>query len=269
MSSRVTITKQQVIDQLHRLGVRDGMVLVVHTSFRAVGPVEDGPQGLIDALQTALGPQGTLVMPTMTGSRRPEPYEPERTPTRNMGIVAETFWRLPGVLRSDHPTSSCAAAGPQAAFITAPQPLAPAHGLDSPIGRVHELDGCVLLLGVDHTANTTIHLAESMGGVPYRIPKWCTVLEHGLPRRVSYEEIDHCGRNFQLVDGWLRDEGLQVEGAVGHAVARLARSRDIVTVALERLRADPTCFLCARDTGCSECDEAWRSVPATDSQALQ
>ena len=73
-----------------------------------------------------------------------------------MGIVAQTFWQLPGVLRSDSP-HAFAAAGPQAARITAPHPVDVPHGLDSPVGRVYELDGQVLLLGVDHTANTTIH----------------------------------------------------------------------------------------------------------------
>ena len=72
-----------------------------------------------------------------------------------MGIVAQTFWQLPGVLRSDSP-HAFAAAGPQAARITA-HPVDVPHGLDSPVGRVYELDGQVLLLGVDHTANTTIH----------------------------------------------------------------------------------------------------------------
>ena len=70
-----------------------------------------------------------------------------------MGIVAQTFWQLPGVLRSDSP-HAFAAAGPQAARITAPHPVDVPHGLDSPVGRVYELDGQVLLLGVDHTANT-------------------------------------------------------------------------------------------------------------------
>jgi aminoglycoside N3'-acetyltransferase len=80
-------------EQLRELGLPAGSVLVVHSSFRAVGPVEDGPDGLIDALGEVLGPSGTLVMPSMTGSRHLEPYDPARTPTRNMGIVAETFWR--------------------------------------------------------------------------------------------------------------------------------------------------------------------------------
>ena len=72
---------------------------------------------------------------------------------------------------SPRPSGSClgvlqrqparfAAAGLRLPRITAPHPVDVPHGLDSPVGRVYELDGQVLLLGVDHTANTTIHLEE-------------------------------------------------------------------------------------------------------------
>ena len=58
--------------------------------------------GLIAALQTALGPEGTLVMPSMS-SDDDHPFDPKTTPCAEMGVVAETFWRVPGVLRSDSP----------------------------------------------------------------------------------------------------------------------------------------------------------------------
>ena len=82
------------------------------------------------------------------------------------------------------------------------------HGLDSPVGRVYELDGQVLLLGVDHTANTTIHLGEYMGRARYRRKKYVTLLKEGRLSRFDYTEIDHCCQNFSLVDGWL-ERGLQ------------------------------------------------------------
>jgi aminoglycoside 3-N-acetyltransferase len=259
---RPLVSRAAVVVQLRALGVRPGGALVVHTSFRAVRPVEGGPLGLIAALREALGPAGTLVLPTMTGSRRAAPYDPAGTPTRGMGVVAETFWRLPGVLRSDHPTASFAAAGPDAARITAPQPLEPVHGPDSPIGRVWALDGQVLLLGVDHTADTTVHLGECLAGAPYRRRKWATVRLEGAPRRVAFGEPDHCGRSFALLDAWLRPGGDQREGAVGHATARLVGSRDVVRVVTERLGADPLRFLCAPGNGCAECDDARQSIPA-------
>jgi len=267
MAERTAISTKRLTEQLVGLGIERGGVLVVHTSFCSVGPIDGGPVALIDALRDSLGPTGTLVMPSMTGSRRLEPYDPARTPTRNMGIIAETFWRLPGVLRSDHPTSSFAARGPMAEAITAPQPVVPGHGLDSPIGRVHELDGWALLLGVGQDANTTIHLGESLADVPYRTAKWTTMLVDGRPQRVEFTEIDHCCRNFDLVDAWL-DGGQQSRGTVGHATARLARSADIIAAVIPRLRRSPLLFLCQPEAGCEDCDTARQSVTAAGSAVI-
>ena len=248
-----------VTEHIRALGVQPGGVLVVHTSFSKVAPIEGGPRGLIIALTHALGPDGTLVMPSMTDDDD-HPFEPARTPCPGMGVVADTFWRRPGVSRSDCP-HSFAAIGPHATSITAPHRLDVPHGLNSPVGRVFELDGQVLLLGVGHDANTTVHLAENLAGVRYRLRKHATVLSAGNSTRVEYAEIDHCCRNFELMDDWLGAAGLQRRGVVGHAEARLARSRDVVAAALARLREDETVFL--HPVGvCGECDEARASIGA-------
>src|SRR5262245_50154624 len=105
------ISKNQIIQQLLDLGVQPGGVLLVHTAFSKVKPVEEGPLGLMTALQAVLGPEGTLVMPSMT-SDDDQPFDRKATPCLWLGIVAETFWQMPGVLRSDSP-HAFAAIGPQ------------------------------------------------------------------------------------------------------------------------------------------------------------
>ena len=251
----------ELTQQLQSLGVESGGVLVVHTSFRAVRPVENGPTGLIEALRAALGPDGTLVMPSWTGDDN-TPFDPATTAANpDLGVTADTFWRMPGVRRSDHPFAFAAAGLHAAEITTDPLPLPP-HRLESPIGRVHELDGQVLLLGVGHDANTTLHLAEVLADVPYRMPHHITVLENGRPTRIDYGETDHCCQRFSRADEWLRQRGLQREGAVGSAHARLMRSRDIVRVAMEYLARDPLLFLHPRGE-CEECDLARASVEAT------
>jgi aminoglycoside N3'-acetyltransferase len=252
-----------VASQLRSLGVRRGGVLLVHTSFRAVRPIARGPLGLIEALRDALGPDGTLVMPSWTG-QDDEPFDALTTPSaEDLGVVAQTFWRLPGVVRSDH-FHAFAAQGPQARNITAdPLPLPP-HIPASPVGRVHDLDGQVLLLGVGHDANTTLHLAELIAEVPYRTPSYCTVLENGRVRRIEYGENNHCCSRFAFADEWLEPRGLQSTGEVGHARARLAKSRDIVSVTVENLATDPLLFLHPARAGCGECDAARQTVGAAD-----
>ncbi|MGA9521098.1 MAG: AAC(3) family N-acetyltransferase [Myxococcaceae bacterium] len=144
--------------------------------------------------------------------------------------------------------------------ICAPQPLSPPHGLDSPVGRVFELDGQVLLLGVTHSENTTLHLAEALASVPYSVSHPCVVETNGVAQTVMIPETDHCCRGFSAMDEWLRHRGLQREGNVGNALARLCDSRDVVSVAIEHLTADPLVFLCQKDTGCEECDAAHVSI---------
>ncbi len=244
--------------QLLTLGVRRGGVLLVHTSFREVRPVEDGPLGLIRALRSALGPEGTLVMPTMTDGEAA--FDPRSTPTHGMGITAELFWRQSGVLRSTHPGGSFAAEGPLAQRICAPQPLSPPHGQESPPGRVLELGGQVLLLGATHSESTMLHVAESIARVPYSVEHPCVVLVDGAPERVMIPETDHCCRGFRRMDGWLVARELQREGKVGNASARLGEARDLVAVALEHLAEDPLVFLCPPGEGCEECDEARASL---------
>jgi aminoglycoside 3-N-acetyltransferase len=189
-----------------------------------------------------------------------ERFDPSATPAApDLGVVANTFWRQPGVLRSNHPFAA-AAAGPQADRITAdPLPLQP-HIPASPVGRVHELDGQVLLLGVGHDSDTTLHLAELLAVVPYRVARHCTILDEGRPVRIEYGENDHCCQLFTLTDDWLRAPGLQAEGSVGQAHARLARAHDIVRVALEQLARDPLVFLHPSGAECAECDEARASM---------
>src|SRR5688572_28927035 len=98
-------------------------------------------------------------MPSWSGDAD-EPFDPATTAAApSLGVVADTFWRLPGVRRSNH-FHAFAAAGREAAGIVAdPLPLPP-HIPESPVGRVHDLEGQVLLLGVGHVSDTTLHLAE-------------------------------------------------------------------------------------------------------------
>ncbi len=248
-----------LVEQLRVLGVQPGGVLMVHASFRALRPVAGGPAGTIAALREALGPAGTLVMPSWTGDDD-TPFAPASSPADpELGALCDCFWRLPDVRRGNHPMA-LAAVGPEArGIVEGPYPLPP-HGPGSPVDRLYERDAQILLLGVNHDSDTMIHLAELKAGVRYRRRKHLTLLQDGVPRRIDYGENDHCCERFLLVDSWLRATGLQAEGPVGHAHARLCRARDVVAVARERLSAEPLLFLHPAGAGCDACDDARRSL---------
>ena len=63
-AAREELSRGDLMGQLRALGVKKSGVLLVHTSFRTVRPIDGGPLGLIEALRAALGPDGTLIMPS-------------------------------------------------------------------------------------------------------------------------------------------------------------------------------------------------------------
>ena len=90
------VTPSALANQLLDLGVEPGGALVVHSSYRAVRPVEGGPQGVIDALREVVGPDGTIVMPSWSGDDD-HPFDPEAPSSADLGVIADTFWRHPAI----------------------------------------------------------------------------------------------------------------------------------------------------------------------------
>ncbi len=254
------IERADVVGHLRALGVVPGSTLLVHTSFKAIGPIDGGPDAFIDALTDAVGPEGTIVMPSWS-VEDDYLFVPEYSSCReDLGVVADTFWRRDDVVRGSH-AFAVAAHGPLAQEIAGAPFIVPPHAPGSGVARVRDAGGWVLLAGVDHDANTTVHLGELEGGAPYRQANHILVLEDGIPKRVDYGENDSCCRGFNKVGEWLRSRGLLREGRLANGRAMLARSRDIVATVVDELRDDPCRFLCPPGD-CEDCDESWDSIPA-------
>lgn len=245
------ITASSLAQDLSALGVSHGDCLLVHCAFSKVGQPYGGVQALIDALQACLTPTGTLVMPThstqLTEPSRwqnpPAPedwwqtiraelpaYDPQRTPTRAMGVLAETFRRYPSVLRSDHPHGSFAAWGKAAERVTAGHNFPGIFGENSPLARLYELDAKVLLLGVGHGNNTSLHLSEYRADFPkhYHI-EGAPVTSDGERRWAEGEELKIDSEDFvALGHAFAQETKLQREGKVGLADAILMPQRALV-----------------------------------------
>lgn len=228
---------------LEELGVRRGGVLMVHASLSRIGWVVGGEQAVVTALEEALGPDGTLVMPSQSWQlcdpgylddprvpaeswdavRAAMPaYDPAWTPTRTMGAVVEAFRTQPGTLRSAHPHRSFAARGPRAAEVVAGHRLDDPVGEGSPLAVLHRLGAQVLLVGVGHDKNTSLHLAEARSGLPVRtVPNGAPLVVDGERRWVTFDEPVVDDGDFVAVGEAFAATGAVRHGAVGGADALL------------------------------------------------
>lgn len=248
-------TVDTLVEDLGRLGVEPGDVLVVHSSLSSIGWVAGGAAGVVDALLRAVGAEGTISMPAHSGDwsdpagwmNPPVPaswwsaivggrpaFDPYATPLREMGAVADNLLLRRQTLRSSHPLHSHMANGRAAAAITGTHPLEDSFGDGSPLGRLYELDAKVVLLGVSHEHNTSLHLAESRaewagkGSEPFR----STVVVDGRPQVVSWEAFAPDADDFGALGAVIDASGLVAFGKVGQADARLSSMRAIVDMAV-------------------------------------
>lgn len=271
------LTELSLIADLRALGVSStpGAVLIVHSGYRSLGKVEGGPAAVARALVAAVTPGGTLLAPTFTSDlvdpytwpvpppaeerlrimAAMEEFDPLTSPPHKMGAIATALWRHPGAVRSLHPVTSWVAIGPRAGELTTDHPLDDPEGLDGPVGRAYRADARVLLLGVDHDADTTVHLAESLMEMPH-----LRVLPDLYPARAAdgtrewraIEKTTKCSDGFVKLGRALERANVIRRGRVGEAECQLLRSRDIVRVVCALLAREPEALLCD-DPECVHC----------------
>lgn len=255
-SSRPQTVKTLVKD-LKNIGVREGMVLLVHSSLSSIGWISGGAVAVILALEEVLGRDGTLVMPSCSGDlsdpakwenppvpinwceeiRKTMPvFDSDLTPTRGVGVIPEVFRKQEGVVRSDHPQVSFAARGKNAGYITDDHSLEYAFGEKSPLGKIYRLDGRILLMGVGHINNTSLHLAEYRADYPSKSEE-----ASGLPLMVSgrrewvdIKDIKSYTDDFKDIgSAFFKSNDISVmEAEIGQAKSQLFRQKDLVDFAI-------------------------------------
>lgn len=216
------LTVASLTNHLRACGLAKGQTIIVHMAMSKLGYVIGGSEAVILALLAAVGDSGTIMMVTNNGNNTdpnawqdgpiPEAwwhlirdhtpaYNPVKTPTRAMGVVPELFRNWPGAIRSAHPAFSLAAMGPQAEYLTADHALDEVAGDRSPLGKLYELDGHVLLLGVEHWNNTSLHYAEFRADYPGKrnLSTGSAMLINGHRRWVTYEMVEGHPEDFGTV----------------------------------------------------------------------
>jgi aminoglycoside 3-N-acetyltransferase len=251
-----------LVADLKKLGIEKGDTVMFHASVKAVGWVVGGPDVVIQALLDVIGEAGTLMMyvgwedspyDLANWSEEVQRLYLEECPAfdaegsrafRKWSILTEYLRTWRGACRSNHPEASCAAVGAKARWITENHPLQYGYGEGSPLAKLCEADGKVLLLGAPFGSLTILHYAENLADVPdkkvvrYKMP----MLRDGKRVWVEIEEFDTCGdvlpdvdEYFQAIPREYLASGKGKSGNVGEAQSYLFDAADFVRFAIEWL----------------------------------
>jgi aminoglycoside N3'-acetyltransferase len=259
------VSPRDLARDLSRLGVRAGDTLMLHASLRAVGPVEGGAQGVLDALEQAVGEAGTLLMVLgarddwahvndLPESERParladaEPFDCHRTPADpDVGYLAEALRLRAGTRVSDHPEGRFGARGAYAAELLRDQPWHDYFGPGSPLERLCQLGGRVLRLGADLNTTTVLHWAEYLVDLPAkrRVRRYRRVMTSAGPQICHVDSLDDSegivawpGEDyFALILRDYFDAGRARRGTVGRARSELLDAADLVRFAVAWMNA--------------------------------
>lgn len=253
-------TVAELVADLQALGVRPGQAVMAHVSLRRLGPVAGGPDGVIVALDAAVGPGGGWMMTLGAANdwdwvnARPEdergalladapPFDPQTTPADpDVGHLAEAFRQAPGTIVTDNPEGRFGARGALAATLLRDAPWDDYYGPGSPLERLCDLDGAVLRLGADPDTVTLLHYAEYLAPITgkRRVTRHRRVLGPDGPivRAVSCLDdsegiVPWDGEDyFALILMAYLAEGRGARGRVGGATAELLDARDLAAFAV-------------------------------------
>lgn len=258
------LIKEDIINELKRVGLQKNDVVMVHTSLKSMGYICGGAQTVIEVLIEVVGEEGTIMMPTQFW-RNLDPeegvhweadkndwqlirdhwpaYDKNLTPTNTMGAVAEMFRQWPGSIRSDHPARSVCAYGKYAKYLTKDHDLSNIFGEGSPVARLYELDGKVLLLGVGYDKNTSIHLADARAEYPgkHTCTEYSAIMENGKRVWKEYETLFVDGEDFEEIGSAFEANCQVSKGTIGEAPIRLMKQREIVDYAVEWIEKNRKC----------------------------
>ncbi len=256
-----TVTAADVARALGEVGVGAGDTVMLHSSLSSMGTVVGGAKAVIDGFLDAVGPTGTLAVPTLCNWQPGEDAQvfPRWDPTRSpsyVGRISDTLWRRSEALRSDHATHSVAAIGARACELTASHG---AHGrrqgpfgdrafaADSPWQRLVAWNAAYCFIGVTMQVATAVHLVETMI-VQRQLRRVAADRRQALADTVAgwmkpgvwpWVRVD----DRDVLEAMLAEAGLVRYGRIGSATLRHTHMGDLVRTWIEILESDPERWL--------------------------
>jgi aminoglycoside 3-N-acetyltransferase len=251
-------TASTLVNDLRTLGPVEGATLLVHSSLSSLGWVVGGAEAVVLALEQAVGAEGTLMMPAYS-MNAPEPslwkdppvpeawwktirdewppFDDNLSPAVRLGEVAETFRNQRGTQRSLHPNHSFCARGPNARTLLDDHSLDESLGEGSPLARLYDLSGQILLLGVDHSSNSSFHLAEYRAAWPGKHeqrPLKARMIRDRSVTEVVIRDLDLDSDDFaEIGNAFDQQPGAVRTGLVAFAEARLMNQPAAVDFAVK------------------------------------
>jgi len=251
-------TRQSLGAELAAIGLRPGDAVLVHAALRQVGRVVGGADTILDAMRDVVGPDGTILAYTdwqLDDDERDEPalrphipaFDPLRSrATRDNGYWPEMLRTTPGARRSGNPGASMAAIGGRAAWFVAEHALDYGYGPQSPLGKLVEAEGKVLMLGAPLDRMTLLHHAEHLAAFPNkRVNRYeAPLLIDGVPTWRRFEEFDTSNSPDGQPDDYFATiaeaflaTGEGRRGMVGQAPSVLVPAAGIVAFAVRWMEA--------------------------------
>lgn len=256
-------TRSSLRDDLTRIGLSAGDTVMVHAAMSKVGPMLNGPDALSTALLDAIGPEGTLLVYTSWDSVHDDlldddgrvlaqwrdhvpGFDPQASRAVRMnGVIAEFVRTMPGARRSGNPGASVAAIGRLADWITADHPQDYGYGEGSPLAKLMEANGRILMVGAPWDTMTLIHHADHLANLPAK-----RVLRYEVPFATGAETTWRFMEEFDttepLVEGLPENYIEQIVtayvargsgrgGTIGLAPSLLVDGRSMLAFAIEWL----------------------------------
>jgi len=264
------VTADDVAAGVRAIGVQPGDIVMFHSSLKSMGHVVGGPNAVIDGFLQAVGPEGTVAVPTLwwNGTQDLADWDCDNSPSYP-GLITETFRQRPDSIRSNNPTHSVSAIGRRARELTAQhgergrRPCMygdAAFAEASPWERLYRWNAHYCFLGVDFTVNTMGHYCQCVllqwalerappdrrDDLEARISRWDTTLRWYRERQSGSEsavELVWPGFDFREMGEHLAGLGLVRFGTIGAATIRGIRTRDMVETIVATLKAEPERWL--------------------------